>query len=152
MAKYNPGVLLDVNLSHGWTTIYGTTTERFSDADRNKALKLSVSGSMVLCAEDDEIEAFVETIEPATSDGFSSGTCVTHGSNVRWWVFGDNLEIGDYVVCGKQTAPRVANVNRNHPYNQFGTTVVKKGNPVNFKWRVIAKSRRANNVFLIAAI
>lgn len=152
MAKFNPGVLLDVNVNHVVTSLYGTKTDRFSDADHNKAVKLSTSGTMVLCAEGDEMEGFVETIEPATADGFSVGSCVTHGTNVRWWVSGDNLEIGDFVVCGNQTAPRVDNVNLNHPYNRFGTTVVKKGNPVNFKWRVIAKSRRSTNVFLISAI
>lgn len=152
MAKFNQGILLDVNVRHMTTTTYGATDNRFSDNDRNKAVKLGASGTMVLCAEGDEIEGFVEALEPATVDGLSHGTCTTYGPNVRWWVQGENLAIGDYVVCGQQTDPTTKNNNDNHPLNQFGTTVVKKGNPTIFRWRVIARDPRNRDVFLISAI
>jgi len=152
MKQHNLGINLDHNSRNIVTSTYGTKELKFKDADKNKALKLTDSNAMVLCEEGDEIEGFVVSLEPALADGLSYGSCVLHAPLTRMYVTGDDLKFGDFVVCGSQTPPGTSNVNLNHPLNQYGTTVVKKGNPVTFKWRVIAKDPRKPNLFLIQAV
>lgn len=152
MSKFVLGIALEFNTRHNTTNTLGTTELRFSDNDRNKAVKRTASGAMLLCEDGDDIEGFVDSLEPATVDGLSHGVCVMHAPQVRMYVTGEGLNFGDYVVSGAQTGPGKSNLRLNHRLNQYGTTVVKKGNPVNFKWRVIWKDARDPNLFLIEAV
>lgn len=152
MQKFVIGISLEHNVRHTITNTFGTEDKKFSDKDKNKAIKRTDSGAMVLCEEGDEIEGFVDSIEPATVDGLSHGGCVMHASQVRMYVTGEGLNFGDYVVSGVQAEPGKSNVKSNFPLNQYGTTVVKKGNPVNFKWRVIRKDARDPNLCVIEAV
>ncbi|MBI0182049.1 hypothetical protein H3V11_08870 [Snodgrassella sp. W8158] len=152
MAKFILSIVAEHNSRNTITNTFGTLDSKFTNEDHNKAVKRTDSTAMQLCEEGDEIEGFVESVEPGTQDGYSYGTCVRYASLVRMFVTGQDLKIGDYVVCGAQTAPGVANGNDDFPLNSYGTTVVKKGSPVNFKWRVIALDIRNPNVYLIEAI
>lgn len=152
MAKFIHDILLDMNLRNTITSTLGTESQNYSDNDRNKVVKRSDTGSMVLCAEGDEIEGFIESTELATSDGLTVASVVLHAPIARNWVYGENLNVGDLVVAGAQTPPTQKNVQMNHPKNAYGTTVVKKGSPVNFKWRVLAKNVRDPNLVLIEAV
>ena len=152
MAKHILSIVEKHNLRNTVTSTFGTLKSKFSNNDHNKAVKRTSSNAMVLCEEGDEIEGFVDSIEPGTLDGLSYGACVCHAPLVRMFVTGQDLSFGDYVVCGAQAEPGASNGNDDFLLNKYGTTVVKKGSPVNFKWRVIASDARNPNVYLIEAV
>ncbi|OOX78156.1 hypothetical protein [Snodgrassella alvi] len=152
MAKFNLNIDFEYNRRNVVNNTFGTLNSKFSNNDCNKAIKRTSSSAMVLCEENDEIEGFVSSVASGTLDGLSYGVCVHHASLVRMFVTGQDLSFGDYVVCGAQTPPSTSNENLNHPLNTYGTTLVKKGAPVNFKWRVIAVDACNPNLYLIEAV
>ena len=152
MAKFNLSIDSEYNRRNVVNNTFGTLNSKFSNNDCNKAIKRTSSSAMVLCEENDEIEGFVDSIEPGTLDGLSYGACVCYAPLVRMFVTGQDLSFGDYVVCGAQAEPGTSNGKDDFLLNKYGTTVVKKGSPVNFKWRVIASDARNPNVYLIEAV
>lgn len=100
---------------------------KFSDADKNKAVKLGSASNYVPVTAGDELEAVVEAIAPNTvNNGFSFGTVSVGG---RYVAKVDNAVVaaGDLVVAGAQAALGTVQAN----------VVVRKGTPTKFLWRVI---------------
>lgn len=152
MARRNLGIqtVVNTNSIQGWKL--GTTTAKFSDKDINKAVVLdtTLAGTLKLAASGDDIRGFVESIEPATEDGQTFGSVITHSHGVRQWVTGSGLALGDLVVADTQTAAGEANALAKHPLNRWGLTPVKKGQPTTFRWQVIYV--QGTDLFLIEAI
>lgn len=152
MAQVNLGVQLDINTRNiqGWKL--GSTSERITDLDVNKAVVLdnSTAGTLKLAADSDEIRGFIESIEPASADGQTFGSVVIHAKGVRQWVTGTGLNIGDLVVSAAQEKHNTANKVMKHPLNHHGLTTVKSGAPTTFKWQVIRVV--GTDQFLIEAI
>lgn len=84
-------------------------------ADVGKPVKLAGADNYVVCADGDEIEGFVSSVEPPTvNNGFSFGGVTKRG---RFKVKASGaLAVGDLVVAGAQAALGTA-----------GQAVVKKG-------------------------
>ena len=152
MAKLNLGVMVEVNSRNNLTYAIGTVANRANDNDINKAVVLDKTGdsAVKLAADSDEIRGFIGSVEAFTADGRSVGTYVRCAPNVRFWVTGSGLAVGDLVVCGAQTGYGVANAKNNNPYDNRGTTVVKKGTPTTYRWEVIRV--KGPDLFLIEAI
>lgn len=56
------------------TTALGTNANDIKTADIGKAVKRSGANTMILCVENDEVEGFITSVEPATvNDGYSYG-------------------------------------------------------------------------------
>lgn len=112
----------------------GTVGSRFTDKEIGKPLKLeigSADSNMVLGAAGNEIEAFVETVEPFTvNQGFTFGTVRKHG-RVYCKIASDQgatpAAVGDYVVSGAAEAIGTGD----------GYGKVKSGTPTKFLWRII---------------
>ncbi|MNY03220.1 hypothetical protein D3C86_1358280 [compost metagenome] len=92
---------------------------------------MAASANHVLCADGDELEGFIDSVEPATQDGFSFGG-VARG-NVGFRVEATvgaavvtPLVFGDLVVSAGELAVGTA-----------GKPQVKKGTPAVHKYRVI---------------
>lgn len=103
--------------------------DRFTMTEKLKAVVMSNKSNFILAPDGAEIEGFVDSVDDATAGGFTFGG-VAHpdpGFRVEAKVGGATpLVFGDLVVAGVQPA--------------IGTEslpVVKKGTPVNFKYRVI---------------
>lgn len=103
---------------------------KYSDKDKKKAAKAQAGGRYVLCADGDDIEGFIDSVEAATQDGFSFGG-VARG-NVGYRVEAQvaagaaNVVFGDLVVAGAQLA-----------IGTKGLAQVKKGAPAVHKYRVL---------------
>lgn len=103
---------------------------KYTMTEVGKAMKMAGSGNYVLCADGDEVEGFMDSLEPMTQDGFSFGGVAnpSSGQRVECKVGGATvLVFGDLIVAGVQAA--------------VGTNslpVVKKGTPTKFLWRVIS--------------
>lgn len=91
-----------------------TADDRFSDVDEGKSVKLVGESRYNLTAAGDPLEAFVVSVESATSNGFSVGSIVAEG---KVFATADGLQatpgvgaiaVGDYVVAGTQTAKGTA--------------------------------------------
>lgn len=111
----------------------GTPSVKFTDNERGKPVKLATADNYVLTTAGDEIEAFVETVEPWTvNQGYSFGT-VRRQMRVFAKV-GDNqgatpMAVKDLVVADVQSADGVGD----------SYAKVKTGTPTTFKWRVIRR-------------
>lgn len=122
---------------------------KLTDKDLNKAVKLAGGNNYVVCADGDEIEGIVTSIEPHTvNDGYGFGSVLLHGSGVRVeaTVVGTTLAVGDLVVAAAQAAVGTEQT--------LGKVTVKKGTaasqltsgtydytertPNTFIWRVIS--------------
>jgi hypothetical protein len=103
---------------------------KLNDNDVGKPVKLGTAHNYVLCAVGNEIEGFVDSINPETyNDGFSFGGVATEGRKtckVDSTQTG-TLIVGEYVVSGTTSAANTADA---YP-------LVVQGTPTNFKWRVI---------------
>lgn len=111
----------------------GDTTYKFADNDRGKPVKLAGANNYIFTAAGDEIEAFVETVEPATvNQGYSFGT-VRKGGRVYAKVGANQgataMAVRDLVVADVQSA--------NGAGDNYAK--VKTGTPTTFKWRVISR-------------
>lgn len=111
------------------TKLGASASAKVTMNDIGKAMKMGAVSNYLLCADGDELEGFMDSVDAATAGGFSFGG-VAHpdpGFRVEAKVGGATaLIVGDYVVAGVQAA--------------IGTKslpVVKKGTPANFKYRVI---------------
>ena len=111
----------------------GTPSVKFTDNERGKPVKLAAADNYVLTAASDEIEAFVETVEPFTvNQGYSLGT-VRKGGRVYAKVGANQgatpMAVRDLVVADVQSANGVGD----------NYARVKTGTPTTFKWRVIRR-------------
>lgn len=104
---------------HDFTAHIGASAAQsalLTDLDAGKALKMAVAGlpdsRFEICADGDEIQAMLQTIEPEqTSAGFKIGTVrsvktMLHTGQVA---VGATVALGDEVVAAAQAAPGVPN-------------------------------------------
>jgi hypothetical protein len=100
---------------------------KFKTADVGKPVKLGTAQNFVLCADTNEIEGFVTSVEaPTYNNGFSFGGVQRWGWATAQVAAGAiAVAVGDYVVAGAQTALGTA-----------GLPQIKGGTPTKFLWRV----------------
>jgi hypothetical protein len=125
-----------------YSTAFGTPAAKFTDTDRNKLVKLgTVGNTYVLCADGDDIEGYVHSLETWTvNDGYSFGSVRKNGR--KYAQAASALTVGAYVVAAAPTAlgtplpgGSTSPVGQHVP---MGLPLVKAGPGVNHKWRVIA--------------
>lgn len=128
------------------STCLGTGgVDLYTDKERGKAVKMSTAANHVLCADGDEIEAIVDSIDAGgtENEGYSFGGVARHGRHLA--VIGAN-QVGnaallDLVVADAQpavgtatlasaTAPGTADPSK-------GVATVKTGAPTTHKWRIV---------------
>lgn len=104
---------------------------KYTDKDKKKAVKAKAGGGYVLCADGDELDGFIDSVDQFTVEGFSFGG-VARG-NVGFRVeaqvaagVATPLAFNDLVVAGAQLA-------RGTP----GLPQVKKGTPSIHRYRVL---------------
>ena len=125
LLTHSPDVLRVIS-----TALGDTPDDKFrTDTDVGKAVKMGDKSNHVICAADDEIEGFIDTVKGNTvNEGYSFGG-VRRGGRVEA-VVGPNQAAAivplDYVVADTQEAAGVK-----------GTAKVKKGTPTRHLWRVI---------------
>lgn len=106
------------------------TNQARSGTDTGKAVKLGTAQNYVLCAADDEIEGFINTVRGDTvNEGYSFGG-IQRGKRI-WAEVGANqgataMASGDYVVADTQIA-----------FGTDGVAQVKTGNPTKHLWRCL---------------
>lgn len=115
------------------TAKVGTTSDKLTDGDRGKPLKLAGDSRYVRCVDGDEIEATFMALENHTADGFAVGTVKTAGGYREAIVTAPGWKIGDLVVADVQAANGVYNDTA-----KFYRPKVKVGAPEQFKWRIVA--------------
>lgn len=114
------------------TKLGASSAQVFTDADVGKAMKMGPVGNHLLCADGDEIEGFVDNIDPGPkANGFVFGGVARPNAGARYEAqvaagVSTPLVFGDLVVAGAQIA-----------VGTKGIAQVKKGTPATFKWRVI---------------
>lgn len=129
-----------------FTALLGTAANagaRFSDADVGKAVKLTATDRYALCADGDEIEGFVTSVDASTSGGYSWGGVCPEGR--KYVVLSGAVSIGGYVISAAQTAVQTATAG--------AYTVVKAGTGnEKFKWRLISGAGTNGSVGVIERV
>ena len=114
-------------------------SNNWDDKEAGKLVRQSAESAYNLCTVGQEIEGRVQSVDVATSDGWSTGGVQTHG---RLEVTFDGLQgtpgtgvlvIGDYVVASNNAAKGTALTG---PAKVVKATAA--GNTLNHKWRVIS--------------
>jgi len=113
------------------TALGAAAGEGWGDKDRHKAVKMGTNSNHVLCAADDEIEAFVDTVRGDTvNEGFSFGGVSRGGRHEAKIGPGQGTttaaKVLDYVVADAQIA-----------VGTEGVAQVKTGTPTTHKWRIV---------------
>lgn len=103
---------------------------KFKTEDLGKPVKLAGSNNFVLAAADDEIEGFVNSVDPFNvNDGFSFGGVLRKGRKLA--VVGANqsgtMAVGDLVVADTQVALGTAGSPKVKTGTAFGATAVRDG-------------------------
>lgn len=118
-----------------------TKSEKWSDTDLGKAMKMGVAGgNFEVAASGDDIEGVLDNVDAGgTTDGFVFGgvACGTRGFRIRAKATGV-VALGATVLADAQEAVGTANDHK--------VPAVKAGDPVLHKWRMIAnETNPANN-------
>lgn len=130
--KYAP--LVDAGGIFTFSAALGDGVVKYTDADRGKPVKLPATNTnaMINCVAGNEIEGFIETIEPFTvNQGFNFGTVREHGR--VYAKIGANqgataAKVGDYVVADDQLAQGSGD----------NYARVKTGTPTVYRWRIVS--------------
>lgn len=126
LRTHSPDVLDVVSTGLG-----ATGDDKFrSNTDLGKAVKMTAEGTHDICAADDEIRGFVDSVKGITvNDGYSFGGVQRGGTReaVAGAAVTPALAVGDLVVADAQ---EVAGTK--------GLAQVKKGTPAKYKWEVIS--------------
>lgn len=106
------------------------TQQAGSDFDIGKAVKLGEEQNYVLCAANDEIEGFINTVSPQTvNDGYSFGG-IQRRKRILAQVGANQgataMAVRDFVVADAQVA-----------FGTKGVAQVKTGSPTKYLWRVL---------------
>lgn len=127
-----------------------------ADADVGKAVKLIATDTYGLCADGDEIEGFLHSVEPATIDGYSFGSVqVTGRKAVK---FDGTVAFGAKVLCGAIVARGTALASLGAVKVKTGTAAsqLTSGNytytertPNTHLWRVISAAATADGTSAI---
>lgn len=139
--KFQFGQLVPLPDDATFTAMLGATTGAgaFTDKDKHKAVKLGGDSRYILCADGNDIEGQVISIEPDTSDGYGKGTVCNKDRIYAINAGAGAIAVGAFVVAAAQPAvgtelPRVS--------TGLETGVrampVKAGAGVFFLWRVIS--------------
>jgi len=105
---------------------------KYTDKDKLKAVKMGPVGNHVLCSAGDEIEGFIDNVDPATAGGFSFGGVArgNRGFRVKAQVGTGQgataMKVGDLVVADAQL-----------PVGTPGLPQVKTGTPSIHVYRVM---------------
>lgn len=122
---------------------------KLTDKDVNKCVKLAANNNYVLCADGDEIEGILMSVEPHTvNDGFGFGSVLLANEGVREeaTVVGTTLAVGDFVVAAAQAAVGTEQT-LGKPTVKKGTAASQGGgspftyverSPNTYIWRVIS--------------
>lgn len=159
MAKFKAGVTTQ-DFRDVFSAYLGVdTTNKLTDKDVGKAVKLSADSRYVICSAGDPIEGFVEAVESSTVDGYSFGSVRPNGhktvicNGLQATAGTGAIAIGDYVVAGEAVAVNTASTKTSGEYTpkvckatmQPGVTEAGAVGDVNdmlkvamFGWRVVA--------------
>lgn len=140
--KFQPTVPVPERLS---ACLGVSANAKFADADINKAVKLGTANNYVPVAAGDDIEGFVDSIEPATyNSGFSFGAVQINGSRIAQVGTnqGSAMAVGDYVVADTPVALGTAGYAQvktgvTHSQLTSGNYTVTLATPKRFFWRCI---------------
>lgn len=108
----------------------GTTNGAFSSDDAGQAVKLGAANAYVQCADGDEMEGFVTSVEPFTVNAGKSFGSVQRNKRVIAQVAANEpatVDVGEKVLCGTPISLGTAN----------GKPQVKVGTPTDHVWRCI---------------
>jgi hypothetical protein len=97
MAKYSFGEHL-TQAEHVVSAKLGATNAKMVDADVGHAVKLAADSRFDKCADGDQVEGFVKSIEPFTVEDSSFGSVQLAG--FKSVTVTGPIAIGDYVVAG----------------------------------------------------
>lgn len=130
------------------STCLGTgPDDQYTDKEVGKAAKMSTDANHVVCAADDEIEAFIDSIDDGgtENEGYSFGGVARGGRHLAVIGAGQGettaAKLLDLVVADdqpeigtKQIAPGKA---PGEAGPDAGVAVVKTGSPETHKWRIV---------------
>lgn len=114
-----------------FTCKVGTTSVHPVDADRGKPMKLIADSTYGFCADGDEIEAILMSVQNYTADQVTIGTC--RSGDIAEAITTTTYNVGDFVVAAAQAANGTAN--GTFPYAKVkvpGTA------PTKFLWRIVS--------------
>lgn len=114
------------------TALGGGTGSQFGQNDLGKPVKLSTANNYVLCAQGDQIEGFVNSVNPETvNGGYSVGGIQTKGRIIAKVGASQTgtLTFREFAVAETPSALGTA--------ESGGYPLVVQGTPADFKWRVI---------------
>lgn len=120
------------------TAKLGTAANQIKDADVGKAVKLVGAGRYAVCADGDEFEGRIESIENYTAETYTVGT-VRRGGYVEAILVGA-ANAGDYVICAAQAALGTANDADKFPRPKVKATADQLAATISalkFKWRIV---------------
>lgn len=125
-----------------------STSTKLTDNDIGKAVKLAANQNFVLCGANDEIDGFLNTVEPFTVNGGFAFGGVQRNRRVQATVGANQgatpMAIGDLVVSDVQTG-----------INTVGGAKVKTGTPTTNLWRclrIISGTGAATSVVLLERV
>jgi hypothetical protein len=107
-----------------------STSTPLTDKDKGKCVKMGTAQNYIVCTGGNEIEGFLNSVEPWTvNGGYGFGSVLRSGRVSA--VVGANqgataMAVGDLVVADTQAAVGTA-----------GAAAVKTGTPATYKWRCI---------------
>lgn len=121
---------------------------KLTDNDLGKAVKLAANQNFVLCGANDEIDGFLNTVEPFTVNGGFAFGGVQRNRRVQATVGANQgatpMAVGDLVVSDVQAAIDTA-----------GGAVVKTGAPTTNLWRclrIVSGAGAAGSVVLLERV
>jgi hypothetical protein len=139
MAKFKMQPLIGTEAVTARLGVGSGSSNYVDDKELGKVVKLVGDSQYNLCAQGDQIEGFISSVESFTADDFSIGGVVTEG---RFKVTLDGLQatagtgviaVGDYVVAGTPTAKGTALAGA---YPKVCKATTQTG--MYFAWRVVS--------------
>lgn len=114
-----------------------------ADTEVGKAVKLVGSSRYDLCAVGDQIEGRINSLEPATLDGYTIGSIQDEGYMAVTFDGSEAagtgaIAVGDYVVAGTPTAKGTANTAGGFKVRKATTQPTDATCVLRFLWRVVS--------------
>lgn len=126
------------DVQYNVTAMLGTAANQLKDADVGKAVKLVGRARYGVCADGDEIEGNIQSIENYTAETYTVGTVRTAGHLEAILV--GTANIGDYVVAAAQAALGTANDSARFPRMKVKAAASQLAADValiKHKWRIV---------------